>query len=139
MCVVKCAESNFLGNVLKFTKTFKLISILIVQVVILIKQAIKIVSSINISHINKQLLKGRKLLIYVMYMRSCSSTKITIFVLAKWFFKLFSDISNILKMTVDVYGYAYAATVAAGGILGYVKAGKCLQVMFIYVFNLHFK
>lgn len=28
------------------------------------------------------------------------------------------------KMPVDVIGYIYAATVAAGGIIGYVKAGK---------------
>lgn len=27
-------------------------------------------------------------------------------------------------MPADLYGYLYAATVAAGGIIGYVKAGK---------------
>jgi hypothetical protein len=32
--------------------------------------------------------------------------------------------SQALKMPVDVLSFAYAATVAAGGIVGYVKAGK---------------
>jgi hypothetical protein len=32
--------------------------------------------------------------------------------------------SQILKMPVDVLSFAYAATVAAGGIVGYAKAGK---------------
>lgn len=27
-------------------------------------------------------------------------------------------------MTIDILGFAYAATVASGGILGYVKASK---------------
>lgn len=27
-------------------------------------------------------------------------------------------------MAIDWFGYAYAATVAAGGIMGYAKAGK---------------
>lgn len=31
---------------------------------------------------------------------------------------------NIEKMPVDVVSYLYAATVAAGGIIGYVKAGN---------------
>ncbi len=30
---------------------------------------------------------------------------------------------NHLKMTIDYVGFAYAVTVAAGGIIGYVKAG----------------
>lgn len=29
-------------------------------------------------------------------------------------------------MGVDLFGFAYAATVAAGGIMGYAKAGWCL-------------
>lgn len=28
-------------------------------------------------------------------------------------------------MTVDYIGFAYAVTVAAGGVIGYVKAGLC--------------
>jgi hypothetical protein len=32
--------------------------------------------------------------------------------------------SQVLKMPVDVLSFAYAATVAAGGIVGYAKAGK---------------
>lgn len=28
------------------------------------------------------------------------------------------------KMSIDVFGYLYAATVATGGLIGYVKAGK---------------
>lgn len=28
-------------------------------------------------------------------------------------------------MGVDIWGFAYAATVAAGGIMGYAKAGQC--------------
>jgi len=32
--------------------------------------------------------------------------------------------NQVLKMPVDVLSFAYAATVAAGGIVGYVKAGK---------------
>jgi len=32
--------------------------------------------------------------------------------------------SRVLKMPVDVLSFTYAATVAAGGIVGYVKAGK---------------
>lgn len=30
-------------------------------------------------------------------------------------------------MPADVVGYLYAATVAAGGIFGYVKAGMCIS------------
>jgi hypothetical protein len=32
--------------------------------------------------------------------------------------------SQILKMPIDVLSFAYAATVAAGGIVGYARAGK---------------
>jgi hypothetical protein len=32
--------------------------------------------------------------------------------------------SQVLKMPIDVLSFAYAATVAAGGIVGYAKAGK---------------
>lgn len=31
-------------------------------------------------------------------------------------------------MPADILGFAYAATVAAGGILGYVKAGNYIAV-----------
>lgn len=31
-------------------------------------------------------------------------------------------------MPVDYIGFAYAATVATGGIMGYVKAGKVLNL-----------
>lgn len=34
-------------------------------------------------------------------------------------------------MTVDYIGFAYAATVAAGGIIGYVKAGMIFIVYII--------
>lgn len=33
-------------------------------------------------------------------------------------------------MTVDYIGFAYAATVAAGGIIGYVKAG---MIFIVYI------
>jgi hypothetical protein len=32
--------------------------------------------------------------------------------------------SQVLKMPIDVLSFAYAATVAAGGVVGYAKAGK---------------
>lgn len=32
-------------------------------------------------------------------------------------------------MPVDVLGYMYAATVAAGGIMGYVKARKFISIL----------
>jgi hypothetical protein len=32
--------------------------------------------------------------------------------------------SQVLKMPIDVLSFAYAASVAAGGIVGYAKAGK---------------
>jgi len=43
-------------------------------------------------------------------------------------------------MAIDWFGYAYAATVAAGGIMGYAKAGKILLITFINAnhANLHF-
>lgn len=34
-------------------------------------------------------------------------------------------------MTVDYIGFAYAATVAAGGIIGYVKAGMIFMIYII--------
>lgn len=39
-------------------------------------------------------------------------------------------------MAIDWFGYAYAATVAAGGIMGYAKAGMLLTPNHA---NLHFK
>lgn len=39
-------------------------------------------------------------------------------------------------MAIDWFGYAYAATVAAGGIMGYAKAGTLLTLNHA---NLHFK
>lgn len=32
-------------------------------------------------------------------------------------------------MPVDILGYMYAATVAAGGIMGYVKARKFISIL----------
>ena len=39
-------------------------------------------------------------------------------------------------MPADVLGYIYAATVAAGGILGYVKARKLLLLL-LYIIDIY--
>ena len=39
-------------------------------------------------------------------------------------------------MVADIYGFAYAATVAAGGIMGYVKARKIIfNPIFFFSFD----
>lgn len=41
-------------------------------------------------------------------------------------------------MPVDYIGFAYAATVAAGGIIGYAKAGKtCVHLSCFYILLLY--
>lgn len=34
------------------------------------------------------------------------------------------------KMAIDIISFAYAATIAAGGVLGYVKAGKYIRLFY---------
>lgn len=40
---------------------------------------------------------------------------------------------DLNKMAIDYISFAYAASVAAGGIIGYVKAGKNLVRLFMLI------
>lgn len=40
-------------------------------------------------------------------------------------------------MSVDWVGYGYAALVASGGVIGYVKAGQCWNVVVPQIFIRH--
>lgn len=61
----------------------------------------------------------------------CSNHSIHIHCCLFTIFFFFAD-QNTEKMPVDVVSYLYAATVAAGGIIGYVKAGNnSIRMIFV--------